>query len=180
MPGACTGVVASSGSNATCSPVCANGGTCVQNTTSSTTYCLCPSQYQGPTCSLIAQGKIWPFYIPPKLSSAPCMPTGAKPHVILTLHPTFTGTVASSGSSNTSTCSPACQNGGTCTSNSTSGTTYCLCPSQYQGPQCSLVAQGLRPLLLPHTKLKTELRASFSSRPPEQVENRAKGHRGAC
>ena len=30
------------------------------------------------------------------------------------------------------------------------------------------------------TKLKTELRASFSSRPPEQVENRAKGHRGAC
>ena len=61
----------------------------MQNTTSGTTYCLCPSQYQGPTCSLIAQGKISLFWIWPKLPSTLCVPAGAKPHVTLNLHPTL-------------------------------------------------------------------------------------------
>ena len=57
--GACTGTVASSSSNATCSPACLNGGTCTSNSTSGTSYCLCPSTYQGPTCSLPAQGRTY-------------------------------------------------------------------------------------------------------------------------
>ena len=100
----------------TCTPACQNGGTCHRS--SSNAYCDCPSGYTGDYCQ---NEGIYAHAI----RSIPLQAS-------LTL---YIHTYIHCDSHHFAvTCTPACQNGGTCRGNSSY--TYCDCPKNYTGPHC--------------------------------------------
>ena len=147
-----------------CTPACQHGGTCRQELNSAAYYCDCSrTSYKGATCSApsLASGPSANISASTSPCSPPCQHGGlCKQEVNSAAYycdcsrTGFRGafcaaqTNASSPATaiqavptNASSCTPACQNGGTCKQVVNSGAYYCDCSrTSYKGATCSALA----------------------------------------
>ena len=147
-----------------CSPVCQNGGACRQEVNSAAYYCNCSrTGHKGATCSAptLASGPSANLSAAISPCSPPCQHGGlCKQEVNSAAYycdcsrTGFRGAFCSAQTdasspatavqavpSNASSCTPACQNGGTCKQAVNSGAYYCDCSrTGYKGATCSALA----------------------------------------